>query len=354
MNITSAAFVFLVMANLVQAVGVSLNRALEELGARPAKAGKATSQARASGAASQNVDGLSESSRANVEEMLKAGMGAVATVVETRITTVESSVTELAGKSNELEVKMMKMEEALARQNADIEALRASLAKHEAWCAEKFATLDKRQAEQAGILDKIVVPTPTGNGSSTTPPTHLASPNVPVNANADIPYEQRTVAKIGGFAFDTPAAEMCDFAKAKLEVAGVNADNYSNLHSPHAKGSWLLLTFSTAKALQDARMTFQARKFESNGRKIWLDAAKTRAELRPARLIHRAFTAISDQEKDKTDTMDVEKNLKGKQVKVGQEVAAYTLNSELKWTTFARQRYGEETCDVLRAWVESE
>ena len=134
------------MANLVQSVGVSLNRALEEPGARPAKAGKATAQARASGAASQNVDGLSESSRAKVEEMLKAGMGAVATVVETRITTVESSVTELAGKSNELEVKMMKMEEALPRQNGDIEALRAALAKHEAWCAEKFATLDKRQA----------------------------------------------------------------------------------------------------------------------------------------------------------------------------------------------------------------
>ena len=308
---------------------------------------------RAGGAAKQDVDGLSESSRANVEEMLKAGMGAVATVVETRINTVESSVTELAGKNNEMEGKMFKMEEALARQNSEIAVLRAAFAKHEASCAEKFSALDKRQAEQTLILDRIVVPTPGEAGSSSNMPTNSASPQVPVNANADIPYELRTIAKIGGFVFDTPAAEMCDFAKAKLTEAGVSPESYSNLHSPHQKGSWLLLTFSTPKALQDARMALQARAFECKGRKIWLDAAKTKAELLPARLIHRAFTAISEQETGKDDAKGVEKNLKGKQVKVGNEIAAYTLNSQLKWTTFARQRYGEETCDVLRAWAES-
>ena len=105
-------------ANLVQAVGVSLNRALEEIGARPAKSSRPV-DSKAKGAGKQDPDGLSESSRTHVEEMLKAGMGAVATVVETRITTVESSVTDLAGKNNELESKMFKMEEGLARQNAE-------------------------------------------------------------------------------------------------------------------------------------------------------------------------------------------------------------------------------------------
>ena len=42
-----------------------------------------------------------------------------------------------------------------------------------------------------------------------------------------------------------------------------------------------------------------------------------------------------------------------KQVKVGNDIAACTLNSQLKWTTFARQCHDEETCEVLRAEAET-
>jgi len=52
--------------------------------------------------------------------------------------------------------------------------------------------------------------------------------------------------------------------------------------------------------------------------------------------------------------MAVEKNVKGKQVKVGRDLAAFTLNEQLKWTSFAKNRYGSEKCEILRAWVESE
>jgi len=52
--------------------------------------------------------------------------------------------------------------------------------------------------------------------------------------------------------------------------------------------------------------------------------------------------------------MEVEKNMKGKQLKVGRDIAAFTLNGQLKWTSFAKNRYGSEKCEMIRAWVDSE
>ena len=339
------------MASLAQSVGIQLNRALEELGARPAKAVKPDSRS-AKGAGKQDAEGLSEASRANVEEMMQAGMGAIATVVETRFTVVESSVVELTGKNTELEDRVRKCEDTIARQARDIDSLRKTLADHERSCADRFASLEKRQSEQAAILDKIVTPgnhESTGSSSNSASVSHTAP-----NANSDVPYELRTVAKIGGFEYDTPSKDMVTFASEKLAEAGVSSETFRHLHCPFQKGSWLLLTFTSPSALQDARMALQSKAFLHNDRKIWLDAAKTRSELKPARIIHRAFTALSEQEKELTDPSVLEKNMKGKQIKMGKTVLAFTLNSELKWTTAAKQRYGEEPCELMKAWIESE
>ena len=335
------------MANLVQSVGVQLNRALEELGARPLKAVKPDARS-SKGAGKQETEGLSDASRVHVEEMLKAGMSAVASVVESRISTVETSVTDLAGKTSELEDEVRKVKDSMAKQSAEIAALRESLGKHEASCNDRFAHLEKRQAEQASILDKIVTPDSAAStsGSSQRPPA--------ANANADVPYEQRVVAKIGGFTYDSLASDMTSFAIEKLTEIGVAPDSYNHLHCPFAKGSWLLVTFEKPQILQRARMAFQSHQFTLHGRRIWLDAAKTKAELKPARLIHRAMTALTEQEKDRQDRQDLEKVMKGKQVKMGRTVLAFTLNSELKWTTAAKERYGEDQCDLMRGWCESE
>ena len=192
-------------------------------------------------------------------------------------------------------------------------------------------------------------PLPTGSG-----PLSSSGQPIAVNANLDLPYEQRVVAKIGGFLFDSPAADMLNFAKEKLAEAGIPSDRFRHLHCPHTTGSWVLLTFMKPEYLQDARMAFQSSSFRCADRKIWLDAAKTRAELKPARIIHRAYTAITEQEKDQTEPKTIEKNLRGKQIKTGNIVLAFTLNGQLKWTAAARARYTEETCEMLAGWIEAE
>ena len=162
------------MSSLAQTVGIQLSRALDELGARPAKSTKPDTRS-AKGTGKQDGDGLSDASRAHVEEMLKAGMGAVATCVETRIVTVEASVTELAGKNTELEDRVRVCEDSMARQVAEIAALRDALSKHEAACADRFALLENKHAEQASILDKIVVPGPSAPSTSTDSVTSAAN-----------------------------------------------------------------------------------------------------------------------------------------------------------------------------------
>ena len=215
------------MANLVQSVGVQLNRALEKLGARPAKVVKPESRA-AKGNGKHDGEGLSESSRAHVEEMLKAGMSAVATVVETRIATVETSVVELSGKHAELETRVRKSEELAARQAHDIDCLQKRLDVHERSCADRFEALEKRQHEQAAVLDKIVLP---GAHVDSTLGSRSKCNSQPVpNANPDIPYEQRMVAKIGGFVFDTLGNDMVTFAAEKFAGAGVCGQMISGIY----------------------------------------------------------------------------------------------------------------------------
>eukprot|EP00973_Karenia_brevis_P088935 12334870-Karenia_brevis.AAC.1 len=50
---------------------------------------------------------------------------------------------------------------------------------------------------------------------------------------------------------------------------------------------------------------------------VWLDRAKTRQELRPARLIHRIGDYLADVECEKNSSLNVEKIMNGKYIKVG-------------------------------------
>ena len=72
--------------------------------------------------------------------------------------------------------------------------------------------------------------------------------------------------------------------------------------------------------------------------------------------LHRCYTTLvaEEQKKDGPESIAVEKDLKGKQVKLGGQVAAYSYRGELCWTATAESRYGTEVCHMVKAWVESE
>ena len=199
-------------------------------------------------------------------------------------------------------------------------------------------------------LNKLVLPPSTSQASSGSAERQAAP-----NCNSDTPYEHRTCAKIGGFVFDSDRELLVTEAKRCLEAAEVENSTWKWMHSPLNKGSWVLLTFETPAALQKAKQAMNAANYSHGGRRIWLDAAKTQAELRPARITHRCYTALlaEEQKKEAAETLPVEKDLKGKQVKLGGKVAAYSYKGELCWTSLASTRYGSEVCHMVKAWVES-
>ena len=217
----------------------------------------------------------------------------------------------------------------------------------------KHRDLEEMYKGVSDRVDSLTVPAATGANSSSAPAQH---PSQPANCNSDVPYELRTCAKIGNFPYDTPKDTLVDEASKCLLTAGVDQSTFKSLHAVHAKGSWVLLTFVTPQALQAARLAISAANYEYGGRKLWCDAAKTRAELLPARLIHRCFTALSNEESSRPepDRLAVEKVIKGKQVKLGGKVFAFTRKGELYWTSAASERYSAETLQMLKGWIEAE
>ena len=343
-------------ANWMQNVGSAISRAVEDV-TKPGKVAKASASAGNSRAAPENSHGLTEGGRRNVHDILKAGMMAVAEKVELRFTKVEADTEDIKVSCARLEARVAETERLLEKQKAEHDELKQDVVDGNANFERRIANVESMCAvfedkfkQQSDTVDKLLTPNrgwSTGAGSSQGAPAGMA------NANSDdTPYHLRVLAKIGGFVYDTDAEVMLTQCRMQLTDAGVHESTYKHLHCPRTKGSWCLLTFDTPANLARARLAFQARKIVHGGRRIWLDAAKTRAELLPSRLVHRAHTCVSSSEEERADgKLVLEKDMRGKQLKAGRHVLGYSLRGEWKWTSFSEDRYSKETLEVLTGWI---
>jgi len=188
--------------------------------------------------------------------------------------------------------------------------------------------------------------------------TAIRPPGVPSGFSAprvSIPFEHRTVATIGNLGWDDNEQTILARAKEVLSKAGVAESDYTGLCATRRKGSTADLCFTSAPLLQQAKMTLRSIKLKYHGDKpVWLDAKKTREELRPARVVHRITELIQEAESGKPDPMHVEKFLNGKYVKVGDERAGFTCRGAWMWTQWARNRYEQEFRDMAKAYAEDE
>ena len=123
-------------------------------------------------------------------------------------------------------------------------------------CITKFKVLEDAYSKVAKRVDTLVAP-PANDASSAQSGGEGHTAPTP-NCNADLPYELRTCAKLGGFPYDTPKDVLVKEARECLKSAGVDEGMFKWLHSVHDKGSWVLLTFLTPQALQSARAAVSA------------------------------------------------------------------------------------------------
>ena len=85
--------------------------------------------------------------------------------------------------------------------------------------------------------------------------------------------------------------------------------------------------FHSPTDLQDCKRAVLANevKYDNLANCAWVDMEKSRAELRPARLVHRIGEMLESAELAQTEPKPIENIMNGKQVRVGGLLFAYTL-----------------------------
>ena len=182
-----------------------------------------------------------------------------------------------------------------------------------------------------------------------------APPSVPSHVPL-LPYDQRVIARIGNLGWDDTGGVVVTRAKEVLQEAGVQDSVWKSMAAVNPKkGSPVDLFCATPNYLKTSRLAVKSLdKTFARGKFVWLDAKKEWAETRPTRMVHRVHDCLADFEVSRQDKQMVEKDTRGKIVKVAGQRMGFTLHGEWRWTDAAMQRYSAEELEMARAYVEEE
>ena len=93
---------------------------------------------------------------------------------------------------------------------------------------------------------------------------------------------------MGNLGWSVSETEIVDLAWKGIKEAGVVTESIISLSAVRREGSQVEIVFETPLDLRTARVPCQSlRSVIKEGNMVWLDAAKTREELKPARVVHR-------------------------------------------------------------------
>ena len=84
---------------------------------------------------------------------------------------------------------------------------------------------------------------------------------------------------------------------------------------------------------------------------VFFDACKTKGELRPGLLTHKAYDVIIDLEKGQDRPGKVLKDMRGKTVKVNDTRVGYSLQGVWAWSPFAVKRYNPAELEMATGFV---
>ncbi len=261
--------------------------------------------------------------------------------VEAKIKTREEEAIWLKGQVEELQSKLV----ALTPVDFDDGQTNAAL-------TARFAQVDQ-QIQELKSVQAAPLPPPGLGGRAGSSISSDASP--PGDWLSEVPPELRRYARLGNLGFDTDAPTLLTRAKAFLTSIGVAPEDYKCLQAVRDPGSICSLTFSDSVKLQDAKRASRVLSFTQPGcaKPTWLDVEKSKAELKPARIIHRAAELITDFETGRPDRQDVTKILNGKQIKIEGRLVCYTYRGTLQWASLGLSRYSADERMQVAAFAES-
>jgi hypothetical protein len=184
-------------------------------------------------------------------------------------------------------------------------------------------------------------------------------PRATGSSSGEVPYELRVQARVGNLGWDDVQdvlRKRCDEFLSSLDLP---AGSYLEPSAPHRGGSFCDVEFTSPVLLQRAKqLAYNKKKVVRTdtavGHKaIWLDARKTRVEMKPARLTHRAHEFIQGILAEKTPVVTPVKDLMGKRVSVAGAVVCFTATGQLRTTQALALHLTAEEISQLKGWAES-
>lgn len=182
----------------------------------------------------------------------------------------------------------------------------------------------------------------------------------PMKSAADLEIENNPDrwrhARLGNVGWDMPSDVLLNRATDILRDLGV-VDTVVSMAASVSKagvGSSVEILFDSPSSLQAAKFKLKTKVTQVEERRVWLDIKKSRSELRPARLIHRAAELLQQFEAERVDAKPIDKNAGAKHIDIGGNRAFFSLRSELKATAWAQQRYAEAQLTALREYAEAD
>ena len=170
------------------------------------------------------------------------------------------------------------------------------------------------------------------------------------------PLEERTIARIGNLGWDTAGRVLIARAKQVLLDAGVDECSWHNMSAVRDPGSVVQLAFRTRHELDRAQFLIKdaSIRTQGHGKYVWLDLAKSREEMLPARTVHRLHDVLQNQIEPQLQTpIELKKVLNGKQIKTKDDVlVAWTIKGEIQWSVFAKGRYDATQRQLAAAHAE--
>ena len=287
-----------------------------------------------------------------VQAALKSATTGMAEVIEGHLMAASARLDDHDKKHKEADDKMNYTNAQLVKQEEQIGKLinDVGMLRQEAETSAARAIL----AEQALAAISAAGPPPGLAAASSTE----AASSVPGGGQVlyETPYELRTHAVLGGLGWDESAERLMQVAQSTLTKAGVDTATFSAVTaivSRNNEGSTAQLVFRTAGELAAAKLLVRAAGCRGwNDKNIWLDAKKSRTEMKPARLVHRIAQVLTDFEDARADKQPIEKNMIGKNVRNASGQLGWSRAGVWIWTAIAKARYTVEQLDIAKSFAE--
>ena len=234
----------------------------------------------------------------------------------------------------------------------DLDTLRKNTSEAVTNNATAVEELVAKMAEMQAELQRLQLGTaPPGLGSNAASSSSNANP---IPAQREIPYEQRVHAVIGGLGWNTTSDDLLAKAREVCTSIGLSNTQLDAIVAIAGRngGSTAELMFDTPAQLTNARLKVRALNADGlSGRKIFLDAKKTRRELQPARVTHRvheAFTELVGTQGG--DISKISKNLAKKSVAYDGVDMGQTVGGSWKWLG-PSSRWPADQLALITAWA---